>query len=77
MVTEKSREVRLRRMAQRQGLRLSRSRARDRRALTYGSYTLMDDRTGFLVNADDPLGRGYPFKNLDQVENWLSDDERR
>jgi len=38
---DKVRENRLRRMAQRQGLRLEKSRRRDRRALDYGRYWLV------------------------------------
>jgi hypothetical protein len=69
---DKVRENRLRRMADRQGLRLSRSRARDPRALTFGCYRLQDARTALGVPVEDPLGRGYPFHSLDQVEAWLS-----
>jgi hypothetical protein len=68
---EKVRENRLRRMARRQGLAFLKSRARDERSLTYGCYALVDERTRFSVNVEDPLGRGYPFDNLDQVEEWL------
>ncbi len=39
--SEKVREDRLRRMAKRQGLRLEKSRTRDDRALTYGTYWLV------------------------------------
>jgi hypothetical protein len=42
----KSLETRLRRAADRQGLRLVRSRRRDERALDYGTYWLVDHRTG-------------------------------
>ena len=72
---EKVRENRLRRMAHRRGLRLSKSRTRDSRALTFDCYSLVDDRTGFAVEVDDPLGRGYPFNSLEQVEDWLTDGE--
>jgi len=41
----RTRENRLRRAAQRQGLRLSRSRRRDPRALDYGTLTLLDGAT--------------------------------
>jgi hypothetical protein len=43
---EKVREDRLRRMAGRQGLRLEKSRRRDPRALDYGTYQLVNVRTG-------------------------------
>lgn len=42
MNDEKVRENRLRRMAQRQGLRLEKSRRRDPRALDFGGYWLVD-----------------------------------
>ncbi len=41
---DKTRETRLRRAAQRQGLRLERSRRRDERALDYGRYWLINER---------------------------------
>jgi hypothetical protein len=73
---EKMRENRLRRMADRQGLRLLKSRARDPLALTFGCYGLVDNRTNFLVQVDDPVGRGFPFDDLDEVEQWLSTPRR-
>lgn len=45
---DKVRENRLRRAATRQGLRLSRSRRRDTRALDYGEYSL-HNRAGALI----------------------------
>jgi hypothetical protein len=42
MSADKVREDRLRRMAQRQGLTLRKSRRRDPRALDYGRYWLVD-----------------------------------
>ena len=48
-MSEKGRENRLRRMAERQGLRLERSRRHDPRASSYGLYalkTLEDATTG-------------------------------
>lgn len=60
---EKTRETRLRRAAQRQGLILTRSRRRDLRALDYGLYWLTDPR-GVLMTAE----AGTP---LDQIERRL------
>ena len=61
---EKVRENRLRRMAERQGLSLTRSRRRDPLALDYGKY--------WLIHADGsrvtPLGGG----TLDEIERYLT-----
>lgn len=63
MTDQKVRENRLRRMAQRQGLELHRSRRRDPRALDYGTYWLTD-AAGNPVAADPGT--------LDDVERWLT-----
>ena len=68
---DKVRENRLRRMADRQGLKLLKSRAQDPRGLTYGCYGLVDIWSGGSVVADD-IGRGYPLSSLDEVEEYLS-----
>lgn len=52
-------ENRLRRAAQRQGLRLEKSPLRDPRALGYGTYRLADPY------ADDDTGRGYGLRLRD------------
>lgn len=59
---EKVREIRLRRMAERQGLTLSRSRRRDPRALDFGKYWLR--KGDQLVTAEDGIG-------MDEVEAYL------
>jgi hypothetical protein len=61
-------ENRLRRMAQRQGLRLEKSRRRDPRALNYGTYWLINPYTNTVVAGD--TGNGYGL-DLDQVEKAL------
>jgi len=63
--TEKVRENRLRRMAERQGLALRKSRTRDPRALNYGVYWL-EDESGDVI---DPPGSG---KGTDRVEAYLT-----
>jgi hypothetical protein len=68
---EKVRENRLRRMAERQGLRLVKSRRRDRRAIDYGLYTLVSDRTNTVV-AGTERTTGRPEFTLDDVEAWLT-----
>jgi hypothetical protein len=77
-VTDKTRETRLRRMAERQELRLVKSRRRDPRALHYGTYALVRGATrganwreGALVVGDPNTGYGL---DLDDVERWLTSD---
>ena len=65
---EKVRENRLRRMAERQGLALRKSRRRDPRAIDYGVFWLVDPGLNWLV-VGEPGGW-----NLDQVEQYLTGD---
>lgn len=60
----KVRELRSRRAAARQGLKLSRSRRRDPRALDYGLYWLIDVNGAYVT---DPKG-----VSLDEVEAYLN-----
>lgn len=62
-------ENRLRRAAERQGLRLEKSRLRDPRAIGYGTYRLVDERSGAIVAQADPE-RGYGV-NLPEVARYL------
>jgi hypothetical protein len=62
---EKTRETRLRRMAQRQGLQLVKSRRRDPRATDYGTYVLADENNVLVV-----WGGLY----LDDIERALNED---
>lgn len=62
---ERVRENRLRRVAERQGLRLRKSPRRDPKALDYGLYAVIDT-TGAIVEG------GYVGLTLDQVESWLT-----
>jgi hypothetical protein len=64
MTAEKVFEIRLRRAAERQGLRLVKSRRRDPRALDYGTYTLADLGSGQTVAG--------PFGDLEGVESYLN-----
>jgi hypothetical protein len=57
------------RMAGRQGLALHKSRARDPRALTFGTYQLVDLRSNGLVAGDHQAGYGL---DLDDVEERLT-----
>lgn len=70
-------ENRLRRMAQRQGFRLVKSRRRDPRAIDFGCYMLAD------MNGGRPYGcapygaeTGMPRLSLDEVEKYLTDTPR-
>ena len=70
MVSGKARENRLRRMADRQGMRLLKSRSRDPRAIDYGCYALADLRTNGLVYGISPIGRFDA--SLDEIEAYLT-----
>jgi hypothetical protein len=63
---EKVRENRLRRMADRQGLRLVKSRRRDPRALDYGTYMLVDANHNIVASGE--------HMDLDDVERVLTTD---
>lgn len=66
----KTRENRLRRMANRQGLRLMKSRSRDPNALDFGLYALTDTQN-VLIN--QPLaGRWACSWTIDEIENYLN-----
>ena len=67
----KVRENRLRRMANRQGLILRKSRRFDPRATDYGLYALLDAQTGGLIHRDN-VNSVYAL-TLDEVEGWLTE----
>lgn len=64
---DKVRENRLRRMAERQGLRLVKSRRRDEFAKGYGTYMLVAGHGGEMNLG---AGDGYGF-DLDEIEKQL------
>lgn len=66
---EKVREARLRRMAERQGLYLQRSRRRDPLALDFGGYQLIEPGSNSLVFGEF-AGRGFGA-SLDDIEDYL------
>ena len=68
--TDKVRENRLRRMAERQGLRLVKSHRRDPRAIDFGRFTLVNPRINAVVAGTEQN------MDLDQVEAWLTEDQR-
>ncbi|MBU3751368.1 MAG: hypothetical protein FGM52_13155 [Mycobacterium sp.] len=68
--TAKTTENRLRRMAQRQGLRLEKSRRRDPRALSHGTYRLIDPATSAIVAGNSEVFDGYGL-NIAEVADYL------
>jgi hypothetical protein len=69
MDADKVREARLRRMAERQGLQLRKSRRRDPLALDYGSYQLIDPGSSSLVFGE--LAEHGFGASLDDIEDYL------
>jgi hypothetical protein len=67
---EKVRENRLRRAAERQGLKLHKSRTRDPRAISFDRWWIGDALTGNVVAGMGELGR--PHWTLDDVEEYLN-----
>ena len=65
MTYEKVRENRMRRMAQRQGWRLIKSKRRDPRAVDFGQFWLVDIYTNGAVTG------GQFGISLDEVEEFL------
>jgi hypothetical protein len=63
MVTNKSRETRLRRMLRRRGFTLGKSRTRDSGARTYGLYYILSEDGEDNYSAE---------RSLDGVEQWIS-----
>ena len=73
--TDKVRENRLRRMAKRQGLELHKSGRRDPRALSYGTWWLVDLETDKVVLHHRTLATGEIVGvTLDEVEQVLASD---
>ena len=69
---DKVRENRLRRMAQRQGLRLEKSRLRDPRAIGYGGYLLIEVKSNLVMYGDNP----YPYCcHLDDIAWYLAPED--
>jgi hypothetical protein len=59
-------ENRIRRAAARQGLRLEKSRARDPRAIGYGTYQLVDMSTNSLTSYGGSSGYGLSLTEVDR-----------
>lgn len=62
-MTDKVRENRLRRMAERQGFTLTKSKARDPKALTFGKFALKDAKGDLVPGGWD--------KSADEIEALL------
>jgi hypothetical protein len=69
---QKVREARVRRMIDRQGYLLEKSRRRDPRAVGYGHYRIIDPTTSTVVTAG--AGRGAYNMSLDQAEAWATEE---
>jgi hypothetical protein len=67
---QKVRESRVRREADRQGLKLSKSRTRDPRALDYDLYALIDVQTGGTINPAIAQRWTHSW-SLDECEAYL------
>jgi hypothetical protein len=67
-MNSKTRENRLRRMAERQGLKLLKSRRRDPMAIGFRTFGLVDADTNSWVAANHRNGYGL---DLDEIEDWL------
>jgi len=71
--TDPARTLRLRRMAERQGLKFHKSRTRDPHALDYGKYWLTDVRTTFVVFGELPGDWRGTAATLDDIERYLTE----
>lgn len=69
-VQYKTYENRLRRAADRQGLRLEKSRSRDPRATDYNTYMLVDVATNTLSAYGAQSGYGLGLDEIDQALQW-------
>lgn len=68
-MAEKTRENRIRRIAERRGMRLEKSRRRDPQAIDFGGFMLIDIRTNSVVLGGSP----FPYSvDLDDVELFLT-----
>jgi hypothetical protein len=61
-------ENRLRHMAKRQGLELTKTRRMDPHAIDYGQILLIDARSR------EPVAGPFDAKALDEIERWLTRD---
>lgn len=70
-MSDKVRENRIRKKADRMGYRLVKSRSRDPDAVDFGLYGLVDVGTNVVVNP--PIAQRWVCSwTLDEVEDWLT-----
>jgi hypothetical protein len=74
MTADKTRETRLRRMAERQGYQLVKSRRRDPRAIDYDRWMIVNPYNNVIVAGTEVTGR--PHFTLDDIEAWLMSEDR-
>ena len=67
---DKVRENRLRRMAERQGLQLVKSRRRDPRATDYGGYMIVDPFANVVVAGGAPCAFSLDMDAVEARLNW-------
>ena len=72
-MSDKVREDRLRRMAQRRGFRIVKSRRRDPRANDYGGRMIVDARTNAVVAGGHPYAYNL---TINEVEEYLNDGDQ-
>jgi hypothetical protein len=68
---QKVHEARVRRMIDRQGYLLEKSRRRDPRAVGYGNYRIVDPTTNTVVAG---AGRAGYAMSLDEAEAWATEE---
>ena len=69
---ENREEARLRRMAKREGVILSKSRTRDPFALGFGMYCIRDASTGNPLTPGTHEGRSIYGSTLEEIRDWLT-----
>jgi hypothetical protein len=73
---DKVKENKLRRAADRRGLRLEKSRSRDPNAIDYGLYAVIDVQTNNLINPAI-AGRWKCSWTLDEVDEYLNPSDKQ
>jgi len=73
MTDEKVRENKMRRISQRRGFRLLKSRRRDSQAIGYGGYMIVDDRTNAVVLGANPFAF---FASLEDIEEFFGESKK-
>lgn len=67
---DKVKENRLRRIAERRGMKIEKSRRRDPKAIDFGGYMLIDVSTNAVITGGSP----YPYSaSIEDVEEYLKD----